>query len=372
LSFFDDDGEETGPRAPTRAPRQAPAQERRPRAGGSSLPLDRHTLMVRRRVAVVVAVVLLALIVIGIDACLKSKKSGELKDYNNAAAELANEFDSSVSKPLFSTLTGAASKASLNVAVQIGGLRNQAHELAERAKGLSVPGDMAGAQRNLVLAYDLRSEALAKIAALIPAALGGQDPQATAKIAGDMEMLLASDVLYSQRVAPLIAQALHGDGVHTTIASSRSLPNLGWLDTTTVGARLSGKASSSSATGFTPGNHGSALKGVSVGTNTLEVEPTLNHIAGGGSPTFTVQVENSGEFPETNVKVDVSVTARGKVFKASHLVEKTEPGKTITVDIPIAGIPLGVGAKIQVNIEGVQGENDLENNKGSYLAILGR
>ena len=66
------------------------------------------------------------------------------------------------------------------------------------------------------------------------------------------------------------------------------------------------------------------------------------------------------------------MTAGGKVFKASHLVEKTEPGKVVSVDIPVAGIPLGVAAKIQVNIEGVQGENDLENNKGTYLAIFGK
>ena len=123
---------------------------------------------------------------------------------------------------------------------------------------------------------------------------------------------------------------------------------------------------------FTPGNHGSALKGTSVGATTLEPEPTLNHVSGGGSPTFTVQAENSGEFAETNVKVDLTVTAGGKTFKASHVIEKTEPGKVASVDIPIAGIPLGVAAKIEANIEGVRGENDLENNKGTYLAIFGK
>jgi len=120
------------------------------------------------------------------------------------------------------------------------------------------------------------------------------------------------------------------------------------------------------------GNHGSALKGVSVGTNILAPEPAINHITGGGNPTFTVQVENSGEFPETNVKTDVTVTAGGKQFKASHVLEKTEPGKTVNVEIPVTGIPLGVASKIQVNIEGVPGENDLENNKSTYLAIVGQ
>ena len=56
-----------------------------------------------------------------------------------------------------------------------------------------------------------------------------------------------------------------------------------------------------------------------MGTNTLEGEPTLNHVHGGSNPTFTVQVENSGEATETNVKVDVTVTAGGKQFKASHI-----------------------------------------------------
>jgi hypothetical protein len=44
----------------------------------------------------------------------------------------------------------------------------------------------------------------------------------------------------------------------------------------------------------------------------------------------------------------------------------------VSVDIPVAGIPLGVAAKIEVNIEGVRGENDLENNKATYLAIFGK
>ena len=56
--------------------------------------------------------------------------------------------------------------------------------------------------------------------------------------------------------------------------------------------------------------------GVSVGTTTLEPEPTLNHISGGASPTFTVIVENAGEFPETNVTVDVTVTAGGQAVQS--------------------------------------------------------
>jgi hypothetical protein len=379
LSFFDD-GEDTEPRPSGRAPRPpdvgssaaaAPPgrpQPRRPSQG--TLPLDQHTVIVRRRAAAGIGVVLLIAIIFGINSCLKSEAQQALRDYNRNAGQIAHEYDESVTGPLFSALSGAGSKSALNVEVQIDQLRNQAQTLASRAKALSVPSEMAGAQRNLLLALDLRAEALAKFSQLLPTALGGQGKQAITQIAGDMEILLASDVIYSQRVAPLIQQALRNAGITgSSTATSHALPNLGWVDPATTETRISGKSPSSSTAPVT-GNHGSALKETSVGTNKLEGEPTLNHVTGGSNPTFTVGAENSGEFEEHNVKVDVTVTAGGKQYKASHIIEKTEPGKTLNVDIPVAGVPLGVAAKIEVFIEGVPGENDLENNKGTYLAIF--
>jgi len=330
--------------------------------------------MVRRRVAAGIGVLLLIAIVLIVNGCLKSEKQQALKNYNRDVSQLAQQSDEQVSRPLFSTLSNAAGKSALSVEEQVDQLRIQAQNLANRAKGLGVPSEMTAAQRNLLLAFDLRAEGLTKIAALVPTALGGQGKQASTQIAGDMENFLASDVIYSQRVAPLIQQTLGSAGIQgVSTASTRFLPNLGWLEPSTALARISGQATSTAQSGqAVTGNHGSALKGVSVGSNTLEGEPTLNHISGGSNPTFTAQVENSGEFPETNVKVDVTVTAGGKQFRASQVIEKTEPGKTVSVDIPVTGVPLGAASKIEVYVEGVPGENDLENNKGTYLAIFGK
>ncbi len=255
---------------------------------------------------------------------------------------------------------------------QVNQLHLEAEKQATEAKGLSVPGEMSSAQRNLLLALDLRAEGVEKVANLLRTALGGQAKQASTTIAGDMENFLASDVIYSQRVAPLIEETLKAGGAagSQTVASTHFLPNIGWLEPSTVQSRITGQAASSANAPVT-GNHGSALKGVSVGANTLAVEPTLNHISGGSNPTFTVQVENSGEFPETNVKVNVTVTAAGKQYAASHTIEKTEPGKTVNVDIPVTGVPLSAASKVEVKIEAVPGENDTENNKNTYLAIFG-
>lgn len=378
MSFFDD-GDDTAPRPSPRAPRpsaSATAQRPRPRrpqgGGGASGGLDQHTLLIRRRIAALVGgVVALIVIVLLINGCVKSKRQQSLKDYNSAVGRLVQESSSQVSRPLFGALTNATSKSALDVELQIDQLSKVAQELAARARDMSVPGDMVSAQRNVLTTFGLRAEGMAKVALLMPKMLSGQSTQISSQIAGEMEVFLASDVIYSQRAAPLIQQTLSADGIQgLTLAAERFLPNLGWLDASTTLSRITGQASSSGQSQTVTGNHGSALKGVSVGTNTLTPEPTLNHISGGSSPTFAVQVENSGEFNETSVKVDITISAGGKQYKATHVVDKTEPGKTVNVEIPVTGVPLGAAAKIQVNVEGVPGENDLENNKNTYLAIF--
>jgi hypothetical protein len=335
--------------------------------------MDQHTLMVRRRLAGGVGVVLLILIALIVNSCVKGQKTQQLKDYNHEVSTIAQEFDEHVSRPLFAALSGAGTKSALNVEVQVDQLRVEAGTLATRVKGLSAPGSMSGAQSGLLLAFDLRSEAVVKVAALIPTALGGQGKQAITQIAGDMEIFLASDVIYSQRVAPLIQQALDSGGVQgLTTAPSRSLPNIGWLEPTTVNSRITGQSPGTTSGQVTSGTHGSSLTGVSVGANTLAAEPTLNHVSGGSNPTFTVNVENGGESTETNVKVNVVVTAGGKQFKATHAIEKAEAGKTVSVDIPVNGVPLGEAAKVEIKVEPVPGETNLENNKGTFLAVFAK
>ncbi len=329
--------------------------------------------MVRRRIAAGVGVVLLIVVVLIVNGCLKSQKTQALKEYAHNVSQIAGESDQQVSRPLFVALTDASAKSALDVETQLNQLRLEAQKQATQAKGLSVPSEMDAAQRDLLLALDLRSEGVEKVANQLRTALGGQSKQSSTQIAGDMESFLASDVIYSQRVAPLIEQELKSAGVEgQTVAGSHFLPNIGWLEPSTVQSRITGQSTGSGQSGETlTGHHGSALKGVSVGANALEPEPALNHISGGANPTFTAQVENAGEFNETNVKVDVNITAAGKQYTASHTIEKTEPGKTVDGDIPVTGVPLGVAAKVEVQVEPVPGETNHEGTKDTYLAVFG-
>ncbi len=371
MSFFDD--EEGGAPRPAAASAQTRAHPRTRQPAPAGYAHDRHAMVVRRRIAAGVGVVLLILIVLLINGCLKSGKEAALKEYNRNAGQLVEESDQQVARPLFETLAGASGKTPLAVEEKMGELNQLAQTQAQHAQSMSTPGEMQDAQRNLLLTMHLRSEGLGKVTNLIRTALGGQNKQSIAYIAGAMELFLSSDVIWSQRVAPLIQQALHGDNIQgEETHGTQFLPNLGWLDPTTVEDRLTGKASSAGASSqVAPGTHGSALLGVSVGSTALEPSPTLNHISGGANPTFSVKVEDSGSNPQTGVKVEVSVAAGGREFKASRVIGKTEPGATSTVDIPVEGVPQGAAARITVYVQPVPGETNSENNKGTYLAVFG-
>lgn len=329
--------------------------------------------MVRRRVAAGVGVVLLIVIVLIVNGCLKSQKTQALKEYNHNVSRIVGESDQQVSHPLFSALSGASAKPVNDVETQVNQLHLEAEKQATQAKGLSVPGELDAAQRDLLLALDLRAEGVEKVAGQLRTALGGKAQQASTLIAGDMEMFLASDVIYSQRVAPLIEQTLRAGGAEgQSVASSHFLPNIGWLEPNTVLSRITGQPASSAQSGaLAPGTHGSSLIGVSVGANTLASEPTLNHISGGSNPTFTVMVENAGENAETNIKVDVMVTAQGSQLKATRSINSMQAGTKANVDIPVEKVATGVASKVEVRIEPVPGETDTENNMNTYLAIFG-
>ena len=82
----------------------------------------------------------------------------------------------------------------------------------------------------------------------------------------------------------------------------------------------------------------------------------MRHRGDGLERRGTATVEDAGDNAETNVTVNVTVTASGKQFKTSHVIEKTEPGKTVNVDIPVSGVSLGVASKIEVAVQAVPGE----------------
>jgi hypothetical protein len=379
LSFFDEGDE------PTQV-RSRPARPRRPataaRGGGAGAPPDRQTARVRQAVGLGALVVLAFLIVLGFKGCLDSRKDNALKDYNRNVTAVINDSDQSVGKPFFQRMSDGARNSS-QLQVQINQLRLAAEDDVKRAKAFDVPGDMGPAQRNLELVLNLRSEGLTKVADQIPAALGrGQTSEdAVNKIAGEMQAFLASDVVYAQRVAPLIKDALDKNDVKgQQIAGSRFMTDISWLSPATVASRLGRSAGTSGSSGSSgqvaPGLHGHGLDGTSVGATALQPEApgVVNRVPWSNNPTITVKFTNQGDNDESNVKVSVAVKpTSGKTITATKTIGQTKAKAQSTVNIPLGSAPpAGTPTTLSVVIAKVGGEKTTANNRSSYTVIFTR
>ena len=367
MSFFDDD---EPPAQETRQPR-AP-RPRRPTTAGAHA-ADHQTILVRRGVFFGGALIALILVVLLISSCESSARHDALVSYNDDVVHIGQD-SQSVGDQFFGYLTTAQGKSAAQIGPELAALTVQAQRDVSNAQGLSVPGSLDVAQRALLLALDLRLEAVSDTASRIPVALGGLSGSGPAlrSIAGDMERVLASDVLFQDRVTPLIAKELSANGISpAALPSSVWVHDLGWLQEGTVASRLTGAAGTgTNGTALAPGTHGHALVGVSVGGNTLNPTPAVNNIAGGANPTFMVNLTNTGQNNETGVTVQVSVTGQGQTRTASKVLPLTKPGQSYTVPVQVQGVPLQVPASITAYVVPVPGEKNVANNKATFTALF--
>ncbi len=383
MSFFDDD-------EPTRATRTArPARPRRPApepsgdGRRSAAAPDPQTLRTRQGIALGLGVLILFLLVFGVKGCLDNRRDRALKDYNRQVTAIVSSSNEQVSDPFFALLT--AGNASANDLEQnINEYRVVADQDAKRARSLDVPSQMAAAQRYLELVLNLRAEALRKIADRAAAAKAdGENNRQSAEnavqqIAGQMSALLASDVIYSQRVAPLIKQALDGASISgQNIATSNFLPSVAWLNVDQVAGRLGaqraggGRGASSEPA---PGTHGHGLESVAVGTTTLQPGGAVNRVQAGSNVSFTVKFANQGENDESDVRAIVRIRAPSlKTLSTTKTINQTKAKTSSTVTVALSNAPpIGTPVTVEVEVRPVPGEKVTDNNKSTYTVLFQR
>jgi hypothetical protein len=378
LSFFDEDADEpreqetrpqrvrVGARTPPRPPRREGARPRRQ---------DPHALAVRRRLLAGVGALVLFLIILALAGALSGGEGEALARYAREVSHIGHESAETVGTAFFQALAGARSEQGGGGSIEqkLNELGQEAEQQAARAQKLSVPAAVEDAQRDLLMALDMRAEGIRKIAARVGTALSGQGEALTAykQIAGAMEIFLASDVIYSQRVGPLIDEALARAGDSgQSVGASRFLPNLGWLETATVvertGSHLIANQHPASATGTEAGT----IESVAVGSNVLAAPPELNHIHAGSNPDFTVKVANPTSVQDTNVTVEVTVEAAGKRYSSFNVIGKIAPEGNASVEVPLEGVALNAGAKVTVQVQPPPGGATPEGSKATYEAVF--
>jgi hypothetical protein len=371
LSFFDDEGDE--PRTATRTPRPSP---RRP-ADGRRAPDDR-TLLIRRAGAALVVVLIVVVVVLVVKTLVDRQATDALKAYVTNVNTIVDGEQSNVRLQFFGQLDLA-----YNSANQIAVASNLQQEVQTvqsdyaTAQAWSVPSEMVPAQREFVSVLGFRAQAMTAIESAVPQALGTGDQSAAIKqIAGDMEMLLTADVIYAERVEPLIQQALGKAGIIGQLASpSVFLPDSGWLIPQTVAKRILGYVPVSLGGAPPSGSNGHELlqvtynNGVVLSTstpNTITVHPQ--------GVTFVLDVKNSGTGTVHDVVTKILFSARSasrtclRELEKNNSIPVTNPGgdyRSSIVVIPSSScsslyrVPLAMTAEVVP----VPGETDSKNNR---------
>lgn len=325
----------------------------------------------RRWIAIVIGVVILLLIVLGIKGCLSNRKDRAFKNYITEAAELVKE-SNSMGSDLFELLDNSSSSTPLDLEKQINSYRAESEQQLDRADNLKAPGELSDAQKWLQETMLLRYQALDQISKQVPKALSDRkDERSVDLIAGQMQALLASDVLYLQRFVPRAREQLEDRGLtgEVSIPTTRFLNSSDWLSPDTVrDSLLQVEGGDEVAAGV----HGVGLSTVTVEPSGEELsEDSATEIALTSKLAFNVTVENQGESEETDVRVTLKIEGSNGV-DLEKTIGRIAPGETASAVIPFSESVQPGPTTIEIAVEAVPGEEFKDNNQASYPVVFSR
>jgi len=331
------------------------------RGSGGGRREDRQQLLIRRGLALGLGVVVLILLVLGAKGCLDARKNRSLEDYARNVTQIVNETNT-LSESFFGRLDDPGDLSVTEFTSEIESDRGAMDGFLSRVEKLSTPGDMSAAQDSLTLVYQLRSGAMNTIAERMSTALGdeGRD-RAIRQIASQMEVLSAADVLYNRVTRHQIDDTIESNGANAPeMPRSAFMTDVAkWLDPGEVESALGGVAGGPREA-TDGGIHGTGMGAVSIGGTPLDASVSTT-IPAGTDPVVEVEVQNQGESDESDVTVSVSVD--GNTLEGS--IPTLAVGETGTASIPLTPAPSGE-VQLDVKVEGVAGEQVLDNNEASY------
>jgi hypothetical protein len=366
--FFDSDPDDPGfgdsepATAETRTGRGSAVRKPRPAVN----PAERKRLLIRRAIAVGIGIVVFILIVLGIRSCIDARGNRALEDYASNVTQLTDETNT-LGKTTFETIEDPGSLSITDFTDEIETDRNQMDAFLTRVERLDVPGDMESAQRTLLTAYQLRTDAMGVIASKMPTALGDEGSEdAINAIANSVEVLNAADVIFNRVTRHRIDGEIAASG-----ASAPKLPRAqfvppgkDWTDPATIASALSGISGATPATDD-GAIHGTGISTVAIGGVALD-SSVDNIIPAGTDPTVEVSVTNQGEAEESDISVTASL---GDGSSGEGTITTLAVGETGLATITFDSSPSGQ-TELTISVAAVPGETLLDNNEATYTVTF--
>jgi len=376
VDFFDDEDDASErPRRRGSAPRPesagAPAL-----GGGGGGPPDRQQVRIRQAALAIGAILILILIVIAFRGCLNARSDRAFENYVSDLSSITAESDA-LSTEFFNVLDDAGgAEGDLGLTQTLDGDRGTSQGLLDRAMGLDAPGDVEAAQEQVVLAFELRRDAIAGIADQADQLGGDLAGDAADAIYTQIKVLSASDILLA-RAGDQIEQALIDAEVVVAdgVPDNQFLPDSGkgvpdYLDPDVVESAFTGAAGSDASAASNADCQGDGeTHGLGLVASTLQSSGTA--LADGGAVTapagdnaIEVQVQNQGTVDETGI--DVSVESDTGI-SGTDTIDQVAAGATETATIRLEPAPqAGESVTLDVGVATVGCEQVNTNNVASY------
>jgi hypothetical protein len=371
LDFFDEDEAPENAEPARRAGRSSRLGAGA--AGGDDDRPSRQQIRTRQLTFIGAAIVVLILLVLAVRGCLDARKERAFKNYVSDLSALAAESDQ-LSKGFFDALSGS-SEGDISLENEVNGDRGTSQGLADRARNLDAPDEVAEAQAQVALAYEYRADAIATIADKLPTALGDEGSnRATKDIAAQMNVFNASDVIYSKAQSEIEAtlqdeEIVVDGGVPDSefLPTGKNQPN--WLEESTVQSALAGAGGGGGGGGAgpncDPGDglvHGLGLVSTTAQPSGTALQAGTKNTVGAEGLGFEVSVQNQGDAAESDIQVTLSGDFSGK-----QTISSIESGATETVTIPPEPAPsAGDSGTLTVTVATVCGEQVADNNEATY------
>ncbi len=259
----------------------------------------------------------------------------------------------------------------------------QEQQAFDQAQQIRPPGPLRAIHQRLIDALELRAKGLVGLGDAL--AQGSSSKQTADQVATALtaqgSLLAASDVVWDQLYRDPATQVLKTRGVTgVVIPDSHFVTNSELVTARSFGIlvdRLASTGSSTTGTTTTPvtGKHGNQLisvvampKGTRLSTSTATTITVSADLA------FVVTIQDSGDFPEYNVPVTLTIThAGGKDIVRTEKILVVQPGQNATATFTKFDLPNAVfnaSPQIHVVVHKVPGEQVLTNNEATYSVFF--
>ena len=373
FDFFEDEPPtQESSRTERLIPRRQPRGPQRPPRGPTNL-----TPLLRLIGLVAFAILIVVLLVLWVQSCQEASKEKTYKSYMTKVSEVAGS-SQQVGRSLSQALLAQGQKEA-QVEQRISGLARQEQLDVQRAQEITPPGTLRDEHNALIQALQYRVSGLTGLASALAATANVKDAtRAGGVLAGQMQRLLASDVVYADSFKDPSAAELKRKGVTGTAENGGPLvPSSTFLQsaelvTPTAMATVVSRIRGGSVTPNQGGLRGTNLVSTKVQPQGQELSTSqTNTIIVRTNMRIEVTVEDSGDSQEANIPVTLTIQQpSGNIVKRAR-ISFINPGEQKTVTFSNFGaVNFGVQATIKVEVQPVQGETKTDNNSADYPVIF--